>query len=188
MAGVAMLRPALLLPLALLAGCKLVDQRTFDPEAGRKPVVAALPAAPVAPPPVTGPVPLVRIPLHPPQAWQEALKGAVAAARRAKPDVVFRVVLVAAPPVAGALQPGQSVAGAVNGVSVSGAEVVGAPPLIGLGGPAPGAATKPERADEDEAARIARVIVDAGVPASRVVLEAQSDAAMASSEVRVYVR
>ena len=85
-----------LLPLAWLglvglAGCHLIDQRSFDRTAGRKPVP---PAAPVAPGP--GPVPpllTVRFDTPDPQ-YRAALATAVDAARRRKPDVLFSVTVL----------------------------------------------------------------------------------------------
>ncbi len=79
----------LLLILAALPGCTLVDQNTFNPAARAAPVippapvVAAVPASP-------GPPPLLT--LQPGQPTQDAVRQAVAAARRRKPDVVFDVI------------------------------------------------------------------------------------------------
>lgn len=79
-----------------LAGCDLVDQRTFDPHASRPPV-PYVPPAPPGRPPVP---PLVEIPAGtPPGQWQPALKGAVARALALKANVLFQVrVLVPAGP------------------------------------------------------------------------------------------
>ena len=82
---------ALLLPLLSLlgAGCTLVDQRTFNPQAGAKYT-----------PPVTGPViapvpPLVTVDYgHPDPDYAAALHQAVAAALARKADVQFDVVTV----------------------------------------------------------------------------------------------
>jgi len=84
----------LVLPLAALAGCHLVDQRSFDRTAGRRPVP---PAAPVVPGPL--PVPpllVVRFDTPDPQ-YRAALATAVDAARRRKPDVLFSVVVLVPP-------------------------------------------------------------------------------------------
>ena len=69
-----------------LAGCKLVDQRTFDHSAGRTPVPP--PPAPVAsgPPPVP-PLFVVR----PSAAWRGPLREAVREALARKPNVLFTV-------------------------------------------------------------------------------------------------
>ena len=83
-----------LLVLATLAGgalpgCTLIDQTTFNPAAGKAPVIPAAPvAASVAAP--QGPPPLLT--LRPGQPVQDAVRQAVTAARRRKPDVVFDVV------------------------------------------------------------------------------------------------
>ena len=72
-----------------LPGCTLIDQNTFNPNAGAAPVIPAAPvAAVVAAPP--GPPPLLT--LRPGQPVQDAVRQAVLAARRRKPDVVFDVV------------------------------------------------------------------------------------------------
>lgn len=80
---------ASLLPLLLMleAGCTLVDQRTFNPQAGAKPVIAATGPAP-APPLVT--VDYAR----PNPEYAAALHQAVAEAVARKPDVEFDVVTV----------------------------------------------------------------------------------------------
>jgi hypothetical protein len=86
------LRAAILLGAALLPGCALVDQTTFNPEAGKRPVIPSAPAPVAARPPEPGPPPLLTISL--PQAGdvRAELARAVAAARARKPDVVFDVV------------------------------------------------------------------------------------------------
>ena len=72
-----------------LPGCTLIDQNTFNPNARAAPVIPAAPvAAAVALPP--GPPPLLT--LRPGQPVQDAVRQAVLAARRRKPDVVFDVV------------------------------------------------------------------------------------------------
>ena len=65
----------------LLAGCKLIDQRTFDPQAGRPPVVAR--PAPPAPQPdrtLDGLAPLVTIRLGQDTSYDQAIEQATAAA------------------------------------------------------------------------------------------------------------
>ncbi|MFT8777274.1 MAG: hypothetical protein ABF893_11545 [Gluconacetobacter liquefaciens] len=79
-----------------LAGCTLVDQRTFDPRASRPPV-PHYPPAPPAPRPVP---PLVDIRAGTPEGeWRPALQGAVTRALARKPNVLFTVrVMVPAGP------------------------------------------------------------------------------------------
>ncbi len=73
----------------VLPGCTLIDQNTFNPNARAVPVIPAAPvAAAVAAP--SGPQPLLT--LRPGQPVQDAVRQAVVAARRRKPDVVFDVV------------------------------------------------------------------------------------------------
>ena len=70
-----------------LAGCHLVDQRDFDPKAGRPP---ALPVAPAQP--SSGPKPLLRIGYENTDPdYAPALAAAVKRALTLKPDVLFTV-------------------------------------------------------------------------------------------------
>ncbi len=71
-----------------LPGCTLIDQNTFNPAARAAPVIPAAPVA--AAPPPSGPPPLLTF--RPGQPVQDAVRQAVVAARRRKPDVVFDVV------------------------------------------------------------------------------------------------
>ncbi len=84
-----------LLVLAALAvasgGCKLVDQRTFDARADRKPVPHLPPARPGRPPPP--PLALVRFNAGP-EDWQPALSAIVRQALARKPLALFRVETV----------------------------------------------------------------------------------------------
>lgn len=85
---------------ALLAGCKLVDQRTFDPQAGRPPVVAR--PAPPAPQPdraMDGLVPLVTIQLGQDAGYDQAVEQATTAVLARKRDAQF-TILTAVPPAA----------------------------------------------------------------------------------------
>ena len=77
-----------LLLLALLPGCTLVDQRTFNPAAGTAPAVAVRPVAAASPAP--GPPALLT--LRMPGNHSAAIRQAVAAARARKPDAVFDVM------------------------------------------------------------------------------------------------
>ena len=72
-----------------LPGCTLIDQNTFNPNARAVPVIPAAPAAAAVAAP-SGPQPLLT--LRPGQPVQDAVRQAVIAARRRKPDVVFDVV------------------------------------------------------------------------------------------------
>lgn len=79
--------------LFVLSGCKLIDQTTFNPDAGRPPAIAARPAPPAPPP--SGPPPLLTVrgesePLH------DIVREAVAAARGVRSDVTFDVITVVA--------------------------------------------------------------------------------------------
>jgi hypothetical protein len=82
----------------LLAGCKLVDQRTFDPQAGRPPVVAR-PALPAPQPDRTldSLAPLVTLRLGQDTNYDQAIEQATAAALARKRDAQF-TVLTAVPP------------------------------------------------------------------------------------------
>ncbi len=84
-----------LLVLAVLAvasgGCKLVDQRTFDARADRKPVPHVPPAPPGRPPPP--PLALVRFNTGP-EDWQPGLSAIVRQALARKPLALFRVETV----------------------------------------------------------------------------------------------
>lgn len=86
-------RRAVLLMLAGLSGCTLVDQRTFNPDAGRAPA-RPKPPAPLAPlaPPEPGPPPLLSIRLPTQADLRSTLARSVTAARARKRDVVFDVV------------------------------------------------------------------------------------------------
>jgi hypothetical protein len=75
-----------LLLLPLLAGCKLIDQRTFDPRAGMGPEV---------PPPPGPPPPLITIDFDKPDpVYETPLRQAVDAALARKPTVNFDVVTI----------------------------------------------------------------------------------------------
>ncbi|MDT7953720.1 MAG: hypothetical protein RQ966_19645 [Acetobacteraceae bacterium] len=85
-------RRGVILGLAGLSGCTLVDQRTFDPTAGLPP---QRPKPPVPPPPLAPPdpgrPPLLSIRL-PAADLRTIVARAVASARARKPDVRFEVV------------------------------------------------------------------------------------------------
>lgn len=74
--------------LVFLAGCKLVDQRTFDASVNHRPVAHAMPGPP-GPPPIP-PLAAVRF-AEPPETWQPALTDIVRQALAAKPEALFQV-------------------------------------------------------------------------------------------------
>ena len=75
----------------VVAGCKLVDQRTFDRTADKPPVVHAPPPPRVA----VGPNALVTFPASAPQSdWAGVLHTAADLARSRKASVLFRVETV----------------------------------------------------------------------------------------------
>ena len=82
------------LALALLGGCALIDQTTFNPDAGKPPVVATQPQSAVLPV-LDGPPALLTVRLTDSAPFADELRDAVAAARARKRDVVFDVVAVA---------------------------------------------------------------------------------------------
>lgn len=87
----------LVLATMSVCGCTLIDQTTFDKDAGRAPVIAQ-PAKPPAATLQIGPPALLTIaPGATPAVYGPALKQAVAAAVARKPTVVFDVVEMQAP-------------------------------------------------------------------------------------------
>ena len=81
--------------LALLAatgGCTLIDQRTFNPDAGKPPPAAV--AAPAPSPPPAGPPALLTVRFDRPAAIEGPVRQAVVLARARKPDAAFDVVSV----------------------------------------------------------------------------------------------
>jgi len=90
------LRAALL--VLLLGGCALVDQRTFDPQAGAPPVVPKPPVAAAQPDRALGGMaPFVTIRLGQDTGYDAAVGQATAEALARKPDARF-TVLTAVPP------------------------------------------------------------------------------------------
>ena len=88
-------RRAVILASAGLSGCTLVDQRTFNPQAGMPPPRPTPPPARAAPPLAPaepGAPPLLSIRLPAPSDLQATIAKAVAAARARKRDVLFDVV------------------------------------------------------------------------------------------------
>ena len=86
-------RRAAMLLLAGLSGCTLIDQRTFNPQAGLPPVRPTPPPPPLPlAPPEPGAPPLLSIRLPGPSDLRATVAKAVASARARKRDVVFDVV------------------------------------------------------------------------------------------------
>ena len=91
------------LSAAQLSGCALVDQRTFNPQAGMPPVRPTPPAPPLALAPAEpGSPPLLSVRLPAPVDLRASVDKAVAAARARKRDVVFDVVEITPGTIAGA--------------------------------------------------------------------------------------
>ena len=86
----------------LIGGCALVDQTTFNPEAGRRPTIPQA-AVPAAVPPQPGPPALLTVRFPASGDVDADVAKAVAAAKARKPNVVFEVVEIAGP------QPGATV-------------------------------------------------------------------------------
>ena len=104
------------LAASMLAGCALVDQRTFDPRAGMPPVRPPPPAAPHR----AGPPPLLTITFDTPSFdWHPALAVAVADALRAKPDVLFEVVTLVPQAVGAGNQVAQAEAASETGREIA---------------------------------------------------------------------
>ena len=82
------LRPAACLLALALGACHLVDQRSFDPDAGRKPLPPAVPAAPLP----LGPGALLTLDYATGEpAYALDLANAVRRALTLKPNVLFTV-------------------------------------------------------------------------------------------------
>ena len=91
-AGVRVRPYAQAVALLLLTNCTLVDQTTFNPQAGAAPIVPKPPIVATTATPA-GPPPLLTIsPNAAPAAYQAVLRKAVADARARKPTVIFDVV------------------------------------------------------------------------------------------------
>jgi hypothetical protein len=111
---------AILACCVLLAGCALVDQRSFDGRAGRAPTPPEQPQAAGGPAPVP-PLFVVRAGQLE-QDWQPDLRRAVGAALARKPNVLFTVESVA-PAAQGASSPAAQAAALRAAVSLDGRPV-----------------------------------------------------------------
>jgi len=104
--------------VAVMGGCKLIDQRTFDPTASRPPKPYIPPAAPVKPVPA-----LVTIQAGTQQSvWQETLAHAVKSALARKSTVIFTVTSIvpgAATPQAQRLEMAALVSGDAKAVATA---------------------------------------------------------------------
>ncbi|WP_254454688.1 hypothetical protein [Acetobacter estunensis] len=88
------LRGGLIGGAGFLAGCKLLDQRTFDPNASRPPKVY-IPPPPPGPPPIP---PLIEVMAGTPRSqWESAVQTVTRKALDRKPNILF-LVRVLAPP------------------------------------------------------------------------------------------
>ncbi len=118
------LRPALvgccLACCVAMAGCKLVDQRSFDAAAGRKPVPHLPPGPPPPPPPVLATVRFGA----PPESWRPELEAIVRQALARKPEALFRIeTLVPAQGAPAAQAAAVAAAGQTGGETVADAVV-----------------------------------------------------------------
>ena len=86
--------------LILIGGCTLIDQRTFNPDAGRAPVVPAPPAALVVAPTDPRALFTLRPPATLDAAAQDVLTRVIRAALARKPKATFAAVAIL--PAAGA--------------------------------------------------------------------------------------
>lgn len=75
----------------LFTSCKLIDQRTFNPRAGRRPI----PYIPPAPPPPLPPAPPIEVVIGTPEGqWRKPLQMLTKKALEKKPDALFVVTAV----------------------------------------------------------------------------------------------
>jgi hypothetical protein len=116
-------RRALLAVLGALPGCTLIDQTTFNPEAGKRPAIPQPPPPPAPLAPETGPSPLLSIRLPASADLRPEIAKAVAAARARKPDVVFEVVEITPSAGAGVGQDAAEVARLITAQGVPAARV-----------------------------------------------------------------
>ncbi|CAI3956396.1 unnamed protein product [Commensalibacter communis] len=77
--------------LLMLGACQLIDQRTFNPSAGRKPI-PYVPPAPPAPPPPAPPIEIVQG--TPSEQWAKPLISLVKDALQRKSDAMFIVTIL----------------------------------------------------------------------------------------------
>lgn len=110
-----------LLVAGLLGGCTLIDQNTFNPNAGAAPVIPAAPVAAVVAPAPSGPQPLLVISPNAGLAdYAGPLRKAVASARARKAAVVFDVVEMERPDLAADAVLGAAAAGVARAIVAEG--------------------------------------------------------------------
>lgn len=107
-----------ILGLALLTGCTLIDQNTFNPHAKDAPVIPQPPKVAAAPPLVGSPPLLVIQPGG--TDYAEAVRKAVATARARKPGVLFDVVEMQPPDLAADSPLGQDAAAVARLITAQG--------------------------------------------------------------------
>ncbi len=144
------MRAVLLAPLLIsLWGCKLIDQRTFNPHAGTPPV-APKPPVPAAQPnrALAGLAPLVTIRLGQDTGYDQAIAQATDAVLARKRDAQFTVLT--------AVPPGPAEAQAVAGAAPAAAHVAG---IIERRGVSPGRVRLEARAEPNLATSELRIYV-----------------------------
>ncbi|GBR37095.1 hypothetical protein AA0475_0354 [Acetobacter peroxydans] len=153
---------ALSFTLLALTGCKLVDQKTFNPQAGVPPKPYVPPARPAPPPPP----PLIAMVAGTPEAdWKPQVQDMARRALARKPTALFTVRCL--------VPPGSPV---VPPADVEGRSAEGAVPtaLITLA--------------SGDGRAVMQALMDAGVPQTQVEMTAMPDSTVTKPTVRVYVR
>ncbi|MGE4521730.1 MAG: hypothetical protein AB7D19_04470 [Acetobacter sp.] len=153
---------ALSFTLLALTGCKLVDQKTFNPQAGVPPKPYVPPARPAPPPPP----PLIAMVAGTPEAdWKPQVQDMARRALARKPTALFTVRCL--------VPPGTPVAPPAE---VKGRSAEGAVPtaLITLA--------------SGDGRAVMQALMDAGVPQTQVEMTAMPDSTVTKPTVRVYVR
>lgn len=144
-----------------MAGCKLVDQKTFNPQAGLEPK-PYIPPPPPGPPPVP---PLIELVAGTPQAeWQAPVEQIAHRALARKQEVLF-VVSCLVPPQAGQAPVAQDDPAAQEAEQSA---------LLAL--------------VQHDGHAVMQALIDAGVPQTQVEMSAMPDSAVTKPTVRVYVR
>ena len=155
---------ALALSFALLAltGCKLVDQKTFNPQAGVPPKPYVPPAPPAAPPAP----PLIELVAGTPEdEWKTQVQDIARRALARKPEALF-VVRCLVPPGPPVPPPA--------GTQGSNAQAAVPTALITLA--------------SGDGHAVMQALMDAGVPQAQVEMTAMPDSTVTKPTVRVYVR
>lgn len=146
--------------MAGMAGCKLLDQKTFNPQAGVEPK-PYIPPPPPGPPPVP---PLIELVAGTPQAqWKGPVEQIAHKALARKKEVLF-VISCLVPPQAAPDSSGSDQAGQAAEQSA----------LLAL--------------VQHDGHDVMQALMDAGVPQTQVEMSAMPDSAVTKPTVRVYVR